>query len=176
MKITAERYIGQPVKKAVVTVPAYFNNSQKQATRDACKIAGLECLRIINEPTAAAMAAELHLNQSDQDESMTVLIFDLGGGTFDVSICEINEGIIDVVATHGDMLLGGNDFDEQLVLLCIEEFKRDTGIDVSENPLQKKRIRMACEAAKIRLTENEQTFVQVQSVEDHDLHIPITRD
>ena len=148
MKKTAERHIGQPVTKAVVTVPAYFNNSQKQATKDACSVAGLECIRIINEPTAAAMACGFHT----MDEDTNVVIFDLGGGTFDVTICTISDGVVDVRATIGNMLLGGRDLDELLAKHCMEKFEARTGIDLQEHAADRRRLSTACELAKLQLS------------------------
>ena len=129
MKKLAEKHLGREVKKAVVTVPAKFTQLQKIATKDACKVAGLNCVRMINEPTAAAFACGFH----EYDEDLTVLIFDLGGGTFDVTIACISEGSVDVQSTDGDMMLGGRDFDEVLVKHCIEEFKTETGVDLTDN-------------------------------------------
>ena len=129
LKRDAEAYLGEPVNKAVITVPAYFNDMQRQATKDAGKIAGLEVLRIINEPTAAALAYGL-----DQKENETILVYDLGGGTFDVSILEVGDGVVEVKATHGDTLLGGDDWDERIVDWMISEFKKEQGIDLSKDP------------------------------------------
>ena len=128
MKETAEGFLGRGVKQAVVTVPAYFNDSQRQATKDAAKIAGLDCLRIINEPTAAALAYGL-----DKADGKVIAVYDLGGGTFDVSILEISGGVFEVKATNGDTLLGGEDFDEELLTHLVQEFKSDQAIDLSKD-------------------------------------------
>merc|ERR1712130_286744 len=125
MKETAEKYLGQAVTKAVITVPAHFNDSQRQATKDAGKIAGLEVLRIINEPTAAALAYGL-----DKSSSKIIAVYDLGGGTFDVSILELGDGVFEVKSTNGDTFLGGEDFDNAVVEYLISEFKKDSGIDL----------------------------------------------
>merc|ERR1712023_164354 len=127
MKETAEKHVGGKVEKAVITVPAYFNDAQRQATKDAGKIAGLEVLRIINEPTAAALAYGL-----DKKKNGTIAVFDLGGGTFDISILEIDDGVFEVKATNGDTKLGGEDFDEVLVNHLLAEFKKESGIDISK--------------------------------------------
>ena len=127
LKEAASERVGKEVKKAVVTVPAYFNAAQKQATQDAARIAGLDILRIINEPTAAAMAAGIH----EEEDEKNILIFDFGGGTFDISVLTISEGVIDVQATRGDMNLGGRDLDEVLVEHCLEEFKKTSGVDLT---------------------------------------------
>ncbi len=129
MKETAESYLGEKVEKAVITVPAYFNDAQRQATKDAGKIAGLEVLRIINEPTAAALAYGL-----DKKEGKTIAVYDLGGGTFDISILEIGDGVFEVKSTNGDTFLGGEDFDMRLVHYLADEFKKDQGIDLQEGP------------------------------------------
>ena len=125
-------------------MPAYFNQSQKQATRDACAIAGLDCQRIINEPTAAAMACGFHAS----DEELNVLVFDLGGGTFDVSVLNISDGMVDVLATNGDMNLGGRDLDEIVVSHCIDKFREQTGIDLSADKRARARLQTVCEQAK----------------------------
>lgn len=145
MKEIAEAYLSKTVKNAVVTVPAYFNDSQRQATKDAGAIAGLNVLRIINEPTAAAIAYGLD-KKSSQEKN--VLIFDLGGGTFDVSLLTIEEGIFEVKATNGHTHLGGEDFDNRLVEFCIAEFKKKTGIDITSNARATRRLRTQCEKAK----------------------------
>jgi len=147
LKKDAEAYLGEPVTKAVITVPAYFNDSQRQATKDAGEIAGLEVLRIINEPTAAALAYGL-----DKQKDQTILVFDLGGGTFDVSVLEVGEGIIEVKATAGDTHLGGDDWDERIVQWMISEFKKDQGIDLSQDRQALQRLREAAEKAKIELS------------------------
>ncbi len=147
LKADAEAYLGEPVKQAVITVPAYFNDSQRQATKDAGKIAGLEVLRIINEPTAAALAYGL-----DKKKDETILVFDLGGGTFDVSILEVGEGVIEVKATSGDTHLGGDDWDQRIVNWAADEFKKETGIDLREDRQALQRLREAAEKAKIELS------------------------
>jgi len=146
MKETAESFLGRPVSKAVITVPAYFNDSQRQATKDAGKIAGLEVMRIINEPTAAALAYGL-----DKADGKVIAVFDLGGGTFDISILEINGGVFEVKATNGDTMLGGEDFDEVLLRHLLSEFKRETGIDLSKDPLAMQRLREVAEKSKREL-------------------------
>ena len=135
MKAIASREAGFEVNNAVVTVPAYFNKSQRQATEDACQIADLNCLRIISEPTAASIAYGLHLSEEglDEDEERTIVVFDLGGGTLDISILTVTEGVIDVEATSGDPFLGGRDFDNVLINLCVEEFKNNFEIDIRPN-------------------------------------------
>lgn len=143
LKADAEAYLDEPVTKAVITVPAYFNDSQRQATKDAGKIAGLEVLRIINEPTAAALAYGL-----DKNEDQTILVFDLGGGTFDVSILEIGEGVVEVLATSGDNQLGGDDFDQVIIDYLIEEFKKENGIDLKNDKMALQRLKDAAEKAK----------------------------
>ncbi|MBN2146727.1 MAG: molecular chaperone DnaK [Anaerolineales bacterium] len=147
LKGDAEAYLGEPVSKAVITVPAYFNDSQRQATKDAGKIAGLEVLRIINEPTAAALAYGL-----DKKENETILIFDLGGGTFDVSVLEVGEGVTEVKATNGDTHLGGDDWDERIVNWAADEFKKEQGIDLRQDRQALQRLREAAEKAKIELS------------------------
>ena len=136
MKETAEKYLGQEVTKAVITVPAYFNDSQRQATKDAGKIAGLEVERIVNEPTAAALAYGL-----DKKKSGTVAVYDLGGGTFDVSVLEIGDGVFEVKSTNGDTSLGGEDFDNVLVNYLVDEFKKDSGVDLKNDKLAMQRLR-----------------------------------
>ncbi len=147
LKRDAEAYLGEEVKQAVITVPAYFNDSQRQATKDAGQIAGLEVLRIINEPTAAAVAYGL-----DKKNDETILVFDLGGGTFDVSVLEVGDGVIEVKSTNGDTLLGGDDWDERIVRWLIDEFKRDQGVDLSGDRQALQRLREAAEKAKIELS------------------------
>lgn len=147
LKTDAEAYLGEPVTKAVITVPAYFNDSQRQATKDAGRIAGLEVLRIINEPTAAALAYGL-----DKKENETILVFDLGGGTFDVSVLEVGDGVIEVKATNGDTHLGGDDWDEAIVNFVADEFKREHGIDLRNDRQALQRLREAAEKAKIELS------------------------
>ncbi|WP_395689445.1 molecular chaperone DnaK [Aestuariivirga sp.] len=156
MKETAERYLGETVTQAVITVPAYFNDSQRQATKDAGKIAGLEVLRIINEPTAAALAYGL-----DKKESGTIAVYDLGGGTFDVSILEIGDGVFEVKSTNGDTFLGGEDFDMRIVDYLADEFKKDQGIDLRKDKLALQRLREAAEKAKIELSSSAQTEVNL---------------
>ena len=147
LKQDAEAYLGEPIKQAVITVPAYFNDSQRQATKDAGKIAGLDVLRIINEPTAAALAYGL-----DKKDNETILVFDLGGGTFDVSVLEVGDGLIEVRATNGDTHLGGDDWDERIVKWVADQFKADTGIDLSQDRQALQRVREAAEKAKIELS------------------------
>ncbi|MHA1214499.1 MAG: molecular chaperone DnaK [Candidatus Hodarchaeales archaeon] len=148
LKRDAEAYLGEPIKQAVITVPAYFTDSQRQATKDAGKIAGLEVLRIINEPTAASLAYGI-----DKEEEQTVLVFDLGGGTFDVSILELSEGVFEVKATSGNNRLGGDDFDQRIIDWMIEEFKKETGLDLSNDPMALQRLKDAAEQAKIELSQ-----------------------
>ncbi|MCW2284458.1 molecular chaperone DnaK [Rhodoblastus acidophilus] len=156
MKETAEAYLGQTVTQAVITVPAYFNDAQRQATKDAGKIAGLEVLRIINEPTAAALAYGL-----DKKGSGTIAVYDLGGGTFDVSILEIGDGVFEVKSTNGDTFLGGEDFDMRLVEYLADEFKKDNGIDLKKDKLALQRLKEAAEKAKIELSSATQTEINL---------------
>ncbi|HKG74544.1 MAG TPA: molecular chaperone DnaK [Aestuariivirgaceae bacterium] len=156
MKETAERYLGEPVTQAVITVPAYFNDSQRQATKDAGKIAGLEVLRIINEPTAAALAYGL-----DKKEAGTIAVYDLGGGTFDISVLEIGDGVFEVKSTNGDTFLGGEDFDMRIVDYFADEFKKDQGIDLRNDKLALQRLKEAAEKAKIELSSSTQTEVNL---------------
>ncbi len=156
LKADAEAYLGETVTQAVITVPAYFNDSQRQATKDAGKIAGLEVLRIINEPTAAALAYGL-----DKDNDETVLVFDLGGGTFDVSILELTEGTFDVQATNGDTHLGGDDFDKKVMDWMVDEFKRENGIDLSKDKMAAQRLIEAAEKAKIELSSMTSTNINL---------------
>jgi molecular chaperone DnaK len=156
LKQDAEAYLGEPVKQAVITVPAYFNDSQRQATKDAGKIAGLEVLRIINEPTAAALAYGL-----DKKENETILVFDLGGGTFDVSVLEVGGGLIEVRATNGDTHLGGDDWDERVVNWVADQFKTDTGIDLRKDRQALQRLREASEKAKIELSSVVETEINL---------------
>ena len=156
MKETAERYLGEPVTQAVITVPAYFNDSQRQATKDAGKIAGLEVLRIINEPTAAALAYGL-----DKKEAGTIAVYDLGGGTFDVSILEIGDGVFEVKSTNGDTFLGGEDFDMRIVDYLADEFKKENGIDLRKDKLALQRLRESAEKAKIELSSGAQTEINL---------------
>ncbi len=156
LKSDAEAYLGQPVTQAVITVPAYFNDSQRQATKDAGKIAGLEVLRIINEPTASALAYGL-----DKKKNETILVFDLGGGTFDVSILEVGEGVIEVKATNGDTHLGGDDWDQRIVNWAADEFKREQGIDLRSDRQALQRLREAAEKAKIELSSVMETEINL---------------
>ncbi|MBO0662706.1 molecular chaperone DnaK [Jiella sp. MQZ9-1] len=156
MKETAESYLGEKVEKAVITVPAYFNDAQRQATKDAGKIAGLEVLRIINEPTAAALAYGL-----DKSDGKTIAVYDLGGGTFDVSVLEIGDGVFEVKSTNGDTFLGGEDFDMRLVDYLASEFKKDQGIDLKNDKLALQRLKEAAEKAKIELSSASQTEINL---------------
>merc|ERR1711939_1228650 len=156
MKETAEKYLGQEVTKAVITVPAYFNDAQRQATKDAGKIAGLEVLRIINEPTAASLSYGL-----DKKDNETILVFDLGGGTFDVSILEVGDGVFEVLATSGDTQLGGDDFDEKIVQWLIKEFKDQEGIDLTQDSQALQRLTEAAEKAKIELSTLTQSSINL---------------
>ncbi len=156
LKKDAEAYLGEPVTAAVITVPAYFNDSQRQATKDAGKIAGLEVKRIINEPTAAALAYGL-----DKKKEETILVFDLGGGTFDVSVLEVGDGVIEVKSTAGDTHLGGDDWDERIVDWMVEEFKKDQGIDLSKDRQALQRLREAAEKAKIELSSVKETEINL---------------
>jgi heat shock protein 1/8 len=173
MRETAEAYLGKKVQDAVVTVPAYFNDSQRQATKDAGSIAGLNVLRIINEPTAAAIAYGLDKKVGGE---RNVLIFDLGGGTFDVSILTIEEGIFEVKSTAGDTHLGGEDFDNRLVVFFVDEFKRKYKKDISQNKKAIRRLRTACERAKRTLSSSTQANVEIDSLhEGIDFYSTITR-
>ena len=156
MKQTAEKYLGSEVKKAVITVPAYFNDAQRQATKDAGKIAGLEVERIVNEPTAASLAYGL-----DKKKSGKIAVYDLGGGTFDVSILEIGDSVFEVKSTNGDTALGGEDFDSTITNYLIDEFKKDSGIDLKEDKLALQRIRESAEKAKIELSSATQTDINL---------------
>tara|TARA_B100000929_G_scaffold1320_1_gene1143 strand:+ start:5659 stop:7578 length:1920 start_codon:yes stop_codon:yes gene_type:complete len=156
MKETAEKHLGQPVTKAVITVPAYFNDAQRQATKDAGKIAGLEVLRIINEPTAASLAYGL-----DKKGGKKIAVYDLGGGTFDVSILEIGDGVFEVKSTNGDTFLGGEDFDDTIVDYLVSEFKKDSGIDLKTDKLALQRLKEAAEKAKIELSSATQTEINL---------------
>ena len=158
LKADAESYLGAPVTQAVITVPAYFNDSQRQATKNAGKIAGLEVLRIINEPTAAALTYGL---DKEENKNQKILVYDLGGGTFDVSILEIADGVFEVLSTNGDTRLGGDDFDNRIMDLLIEEFKKDNGIDLSTDKLAKQRLKEAAEKAKIELSTLTQTTISL---------------
>ena len=175
LKRDAESYLGEDVKQAVITVPAYFNDSQRQATKDAGQIAGLEVLRIINEPTAAALAYGL-----DKNEDETILVFDLGGGTFDVSVLEVGDGVIEVKATNGDTHLGGDDWDEAIVRWLIDEFKREQMIDLGQDRQALQRLREAAEKAKIELSSTPQTeinlpFITADSTGPKHLQLTLSR-
>src|ERR687884_2287633 len=156
LKQAAEEYLGQPVAKAVITVPAYFNDAQRQATKDAGQIAGLEVMRIVNEPTAAALAYGL-----DKKKDETIAVYDFGGGTFDISILEVGEGVVEVKATNGDTHLGGDDIDERLMEWITEEFKRDQGIDLSNDKMALQRLKEAAEKAKIELSTAMETEINL---------------
>ena len=175
LKRDAEAYLGEEVKQAVITVPAYFNDTQRQATKDAGQIAGLEVLRIINEPTAAAVAYGL-----DKKTDETILVFDLGGGTFDVSVLEVGDGVIEVKSTNGDTHLGGDDWDERIVHWLSDEFKKEQGIDLSQDRQALQRLREAAEKAKIELSSTPQTeinlpFITADSTGPKHLAITLTR-
>ena len=175
MKQTAEEYLGESVKEAVITVPAYFSDAQRQATKDAGKIAGLDVLRIINEPTAAAMAYGL-----DKKHDEKIAVFDLGGGTFDISILEIGEGVFDVKATNGDTFLGGDDFDNRLISYFADEFKKDNGIDLREDKMALQRLRENAEKAKHELSSSSETdvnlpFITADASGPKHLNLKITR-
>ncbi|MDY6267531.1 MAG: molecular chaperone DnaK [Selenomonadaceae bacterium] len=156
LKADAEAYLGETVSQAVITVPAYFNDAQRQATKDAGKIAGLDVMRIINEPTAAALAYGL-----DKDQDETVLVFDLGGGTFDVSILDLSDGTFEVLATNGDTHLGGDDFDKKIMDWMVESFKKENGIDLSQDKMAAQRLKEAAEKAKIELSSMTQTNINL---------------
>src|SRR6202140_2813488 len=175
MKETAEAYLGTTVDQAVITVPAYFNDAQRQATKDAGKIAGLEVLRIINEPTAAALAYGL-----DKKEGKTIAVYDLGGGTFDISVLEIGDGVFEVKSTNGDPFLGGEDFDMRLVNYLADELKKEQGIDMRGDKLALQRLKEAAEKAKIELSSAAQTeinlpFITADASGPKHLTIKITR-
>merc|ERR1712176_1373032 len=173
MKQTAESYVGQDVTGAVITVPAYFNDSQRQATKDAGRIANLDVKRIINEPTAAAIAYGLGKND---DQESNVLIFDLGGGTFDVSLLTIDDGVFEVMATAGDTHLGGEDFDNILVEFCVNDFKRKNRLDLKTNARSMRRLRTQCETAKRTLSAAVRTTIEIDSLMDGiDYNATITR-
>jgi molecular chaperone DnaK len=157
IKRDAEAFLGEPVRKAVITVPAYFNDNQRQATKDAGVIAGLEVVRIINEPTAAALA--YGLNKLDQE--MRILVFDLGGGTLDVTIMEFGQGVFEVKATSGDTQLGGTDMDRALVDYIVENYRRETGIDLRKDQSAMNRVREAAERAKIELSSMTETEINL---------------
>ena len=175
MKQTVEEYLGETIEEAVITVPAYFSDAQRQATKDSGKIAGLEVLRIINEPTAAAMAYGL-----DKKHDEKIAVFDLGGGTFDISILEIGEGVFDVKATNGDTFLGGDDFDNRLIKFFADEFKKDSGIDLREDKMALQRLKEAAEKAKHELSSSSETdvnlpFITADSSGPKHFNIKITR-
>ena len=175
MKQTAEEYLGETVKEAVITVPAYFGDAQRQSTKDAGKIAGLDVLRIINEPTAAAMAYGL-----DKQHDEKIAVFDLGGGTFDISILEIGEGVFDVKATNGDTFLGGDDFDNRLIAYFADEFKKENGIDLREDKMALQRLKEAAEKAKHELSSSSETdvnlpFITADASGPKHLNLKITR-
>ena len=173
MKETAESYLGEDVSQAVITVPAYFNDAQRQATKDAGKIAGLEVLRIINEPTAAALAYGL-----DKKESQIIAVYDLGGGTFDVTILEIDDGLFEVKSTNGDTFLGGEDFDMRIVNYLAEEFQKENGIDLTKDKMALQRLKEAAEKAKIELSSSSQTeinqpFISMDGASGQPLHMVV---
>ncbi len=175
LKTDAENYLGQPVTQAVITVPAYFSDSQKQATKDAGRIAGLEVLRIINEPTAASLAYGL-----DKGEEQKIMVYDLGGGTFDVSILDIGDGVFEVLATSGNNRLGGDDFDDRIIKYLVEEFKKDQGIDLSADSSAMQRLKEAAEKAKIELSGVNQTninlpFITADSTGPKHMDITLTK-
>ena len=155
LKTDAESYLGSKVTQAVITVPAYFNDSQRQATKDAGKIAGLDVLRIINEPTAAALAFGMDKEEQDQK----IMVYDLGGGTFDVSILDIGDGVFEVLATNGNTHLGGDDFDQRIIEYLLSEFKKSEGIDLSTDKMAMQRLKEAAEKAKIELSGMQQTEI-----------------
>ena len=157
LKADAEKYLGETITQAVITVPAYFNDMQRQATKDAGKIAGLEVLRIINEPTAAALAYGLDKG----DKNQTVLVFDLGGGTFDVSVMEIGEGVFEVKSTNGDNHLGGDDWDQKVIDWLAEKFKADHGIDLRADKMALQRLKEAAERAKMELSSAQTSHINL---------------
>jgi molecular chaperone DnaK len=160
MKQTAEDYLGESVTEAVITVPAYFNDSQRQATKEAGEIAGLTVRRIINEPTAAALAYGLDKMSKD----MKIVVFDCGGGTHDVSVLELGDGVFEVLSTDGDTHLGGDDFDQTIIDYLVSEFKKDNGMDISKDPMALQRLREAAEKAKIELSSSPQTEINLPYV------------
>ena len=173
LKNQSEEYLGTKIKNAVITVPAYFNEGQKTATRDAGRIAGLNVLRIINEPTAAAIAYGL---QNKFNTSKNIFVFDLGGGTFDVSILKLEHNTFKVLATNGNTHLGGEDFDNQLVKYCIEEFKQEKGIDISNHDKAKRRLKVACEELKKDLSINIESNIDIDGLaEGEDFEMSINR-
>jgi molecular chaperone DnaK len=176
LKADAENYLGQKVTQAVITVPAYFSDSQRQATKDAGKIAGLEVLRIINEPTAAALA----YGMDKEDTDKKIMVYDLGGGTFDVSILDIGDGVFEVLATSGNNKLGGDDFDERIINFLVDEFKKEQGIDLKSDKMAMQRLKEAAEKAKIELSGVGQTninlpFITADSTGPKHLDITLTR-
>ena len=176
LKTDAENYLGQKVTQAVITVPAYFSDSQRQATKDAGKIAGLEVLRIINEPTAAALA----YGMDKEDKDQKIMVYDLGGGTFDVSILDIGDGVFEVLATNGNTHLGGDDFDERIINYLVDEFKKSNGIDLKQDKMAMQRLKEAAEKAKIELSGVQQTqinlpFITADSTGPKHLDITLTR-
>ena len=177
LKADAEAYLGEKVTQAVITVPAYFNDAQRQATKDAGKIAGLEVLRIINEPTAAALAYGL---DKGENKNQKILIYDLGGGTFDVSILEIGDGVFEVLATNGDTHLGGDDIDQVIIDYLVAEFKKSNGIDLSQDKQATQRLKEAAEKAKIELSSTLKTtvslpFITADATGPKHLEVEITR-
>ena len=175
MKSTAEDYLGEKVSQAVITVPAYFNDTQRQATKDAGKIAGLEVLRIINEPTAAALAYGL-----DKKKEETIVVFDLGGGTFDVSILELGDGVFEVKSTNGDTHLGGEDFDLRIIDYLSDQFKKENGIDLKSDKMALQRLKEAAEKAKHELSSSTETevnlpFITADASGPKHLNIKLTR-
>src|ERR1043165_9899858 len=170
LKRDAEAYLGDTVTQAVVTVPAYFDDAQRQATKEAGEIAGLEVLRIINEPTAAALAYGMDKEGADQ----TILVFDLGGGTFDVSVLEIGEGVFEVKATHGDTQLGGDDWDQRVIDWMVKEFKNAHGVDLLQDRMARQRLKEAAEKAKIELSQVTETTINlpfITATSDGPLHL-----
>ncbi|MEW6776917.1 MAG: molecular chaperone DnaK [Bdellovibrionota bacterium] len=175
LKKAAEDYLGEPVTEAVITVPAYFNDSQRQATKDAGRIAGLDVKRIINEPTAAALAYGL-----DKKKNQTIAIYDFGGGTFDISVLEVGDNVVEVKATNGDTHLGGDDFDDRIIRWLVDTFKKDTGIDVSGDPMVMQRLKEAAEKAKIELSSTVETeinlpFLTADNTGPKHLNVKLTR-
>src|SRR5678816_3664562 len=175
LKQAAEDYLGQPVSKAVITVPAYFNDAQRQATKDAGKIAGLEVPRIVNEPTAAALAYGL-----DKKKDETIVVYDFGGGTFDISILEVGEGIVEVKSTNGDTHLGGDDLDQRIIEWIVSEFKKAEGIDLSKDRMALQRLREAAEKAKMELSTVMETdinlpFISADATGPKHLQMKLTR-
>src|SRR5262245_24619089 len=154
LKQAAEDYLGSKVEKAVITVPAYFNDAQRQATKDAGRIAGLQVERLVNEPTAAALAYGL-----DKKSDETIAVYDFGGGTFDISILEVGEGVVEVKATNGDTHLGGDNLDQKVIEWMLTEFKKDQGIDLGRDPMAMQRLKEAAEKAKIELSTTQETEI-----------------